>query len=184
MIRLSLFRILRSIVCETVCILVGVLFLVPVLWVFLSSLRSNKDLSGSVSVVLTAPLTFANYGKVLSGPLGRAFANTVLLAGGTTLLALLLGLPAAYGVVRFRRWAWAPLALLAAQILPPVSLIMPLLTIFSLLHLNVNGASLIGQTLLALSFTIWIIKPFFDAVPVELEEAARLDGAGTLTRLL
>jgi multiple sugar transport system permease protein len=120
---------------------------------------------------------------------GRYLLNSVLVASTSTVLALLLGVPAAYALARFRwpsNWAdrigfW----ILSTRMLPPIVTIVPLfLMIREVRLLNSPAALIVVYTGFNIPFVVWMMRGFFEEVPVELEEAAMLDGESRLGALL
>ena len=102
--------------------------------------------------------------------------NSFLVAVVSTALALVLGLPAAYAIARFRMPAFG-LVLLTARIVPGITFLIPWFIIFSRLHLIGTYWSLIlSHMLVGLPFITWIMISFFEGLPAELEEAAQVDG--------
>jgi multiple sugar transport system permease protein len=113
--------------------------------------------------------------------------NTFIVASVTALLTLAMAIPAAYAISRWRTrgTSLAGFLTLATQMIPPVVLMLPLFKVFVSLHL-VNSLSglVVADLFWALPVDIWILKSVFDAVPVEIEDAARVDGCNRLEVLL
>lgn len=113
--------------------------------------------------------------------------NSTIIAVGSTLLGLLLGLPAAYAIARYQQQGIA-VAILLARIVPGITFLLPLLILFRQLRMVDTFASLIlTHMLVGLPFIVWVMVPFFEAIPRELEEAATVDGAsilGSYTRVI
>lgn len=118
-----------------------------------------------------------------SGSLERAMVNSSISAFASTLLALLTGVPAAYAIERmhWRQAGWAERAgfwILSNRLLPPIVTIVPLfLLLRDLRMLNSITSLVIVYTAFHLPFVVWLMRGFIREVPVEVEEAARLDGA-------
>jgi sorbitol/mannitol transport system permease protein len=126
-------------------------------------------------------VTFANYHAVFSANYFSFFWNTVILSAGSTLLALLLGLPAAYSLA-FHPSPRTPKVLswvLSTKMLPAVGALIPLIVIYKRVHLF---DSRLGMILLYAAFNlplvIWMMRSFFADLPREILEAATVDGAG------
>jgi multiple sugar transport system permease protein len=162
----------------TLVILVIVLF--PLLWMVLASLRPVTETLHNPPVWLPRELTFAAYRKLLTDRTQLSyFINTYVISIGTALLSITLSALCAYGFSRFRiRGARVILlAVLALQLLPNVSLVLPFFNLSQALHIhNTYFALIIADTAFALPIAIWLLKGFFDAIPVAIEEAALLDG--------
>ena len=165
-----------------ILILLGCFFVLPMLWMVFASIDSNPDWA----IKLPSP-TLANFTDVL----GRAdaissFRSSLILAGTTTVVTTVLAVLAAYPLSRmhipFKRAFM--LAILFASGLPVSMLIVPVYQMyvtFGWLDSLYTTALFLAAS--SLPFAIWLMKNFIDAVPVELEQAAAIDGAST-TRIL
>jgi multiple sugar transport system permease protein len=160
----------------------GVAYLSPLLWLFLSSFKHRVDIFNP-SPRLTFTPTLDNYVSALwdDGFLVNLYNSTVV-AGGSTLIALAVGVPAAYSLARRGdRGKLYMMALLAARMLPAMVLAVPLFVIASNLGLTDTYAAVIAAHLtFSIPFTVWMMRGFFAAIPAELSEAARLDGCGEI----
>ena len=108
-----------------------------------------------------------------------ALRNSLAVAGRGTMTALVAGIPAAYSFSRYPGRIGLLYAVLANYMMPPVALILPLYMILSALGLlNSVAALIIVYCTILLPFVTWLLKSNFDAVPLEIEQAARMDGAG------
>jgi len=109
-----------------------------------------------------------------------ALRNSVIISLGTTVVAMCFGASAAYAFARFNipgKRGWL-LTVLGSQLLPPISLLIPLFRMFKQAGLLDTMASLIlAYSTFSIPFVVWIMAGYFQSVPVELEEAARIDGA-------
>lgn len=156
----------------------------PIAWMPLSSIKEFGDLFSSPPRIVPREITFRHYITLFERTgFGTYFVNSTVVALATVALSLLLSLPAAYALTRYRfpgREAYARFALLA-YMFPPVFLAIPLFVILVRMRL---GNSYVGLVLthmtFALPFSIWLLRAFFRAVPLELEEAAWVDGATQL----
>lgn len=151
-------------------------FLFPVLWMILNSLKTNVDVTASPPVFLFAP-TIENYANVFrTTPFFHYFLNSVVVAGGSTALALAVGLPGAYALARMRRKGIA-LALLVARMAPGVTFLLPWYIMFGRFGLiDTHLALILAHLVLTIPLTVWVMIGFFESVPTEIEESARLDG--------
>jgi sorbitol/mannitol transport system permease protein len=154
----------------------------PILWAVLTGFKSEAD-AASIPPVFFFHGTLDNYRAVFNADYLSFFKNTVLLSCGSTLLALLLGLPAAYSLA-FHPSTRTPKVLswvLSTKMLPAVGALIPLLVIYKRVGLF---DSRLGMILLYAAFNlplvIWMMRSFFADLPKEILEAATVDGAGFL----
>lgn len=114
--------------------------------------------------------------------------NSVVIAIGSTIVSVVLGSLAAYGLARFefRRWKNKDIAffILSQRMLPPIVLVIPYFILYSRLGLiDTWQGMIIAHTLANLPFVVWIMRGFFRGIPKELEESARIDGCSHLQAL-
>jgi multiple sugar transport system permease protein len=164
----------------------AVIFSGPVLFMLWSAFRRNVDVTGSI-FHLTAPLTLDNFIQLFERfQFGYYIRNSFIVAGGSTLLGLALGVPAAYVVVR-RRLAALGFVMLLARMAPGVLFVLPLFVLSVRIggpsSVPINFALLIAAHLIiTLPLCIWLLVPFFEDIPASLEEAAMIDGCGVWDR--
>ena len=167
-----------ALITNMVLILIGGFFVLPMLWMVFASIDSNPDWA-----IKLPTLTFANFADVI-GTAGAltAFRSSLILAGTTTVISTVLAVLAAYPLSRmhipFKRSFM--LAILFASGLPVSMLIVPVYQMyvyFGWLDSLYTTALFLAAS--SLPFAIWLMKNFIDAVPVELEHAAAIDGAST-----
>ncbi len=152
-------------------------YLFPFYWMVLASLKTQIQNFAFPPLFLFAP-TLDNYRTVfINNPFALYLWNSLLIGAASTLLGLGLGLPAAYGIARFKKGGVGA-AFLIARIAPGISYLVPWFIIFSSLHLVGSYSALILSHLtIALPLVVWIMIGFFEDVPDELEDAAHIDGA-------
>ncbi len=167
-----------ALITNVVLIMIGGFFVLPMLWMVFASIDSNPDWA-----IKLPTLTFANFAEVI-GTAGAltAFRSSLILAGTTTAVTTVLAVLAAYPLSRlhipFKRSFM--LAILFASGLPVSMLIVPVYQMyvyFGWLDSLYTTALFLAAS--SLPFAIWLMKNFIDAVPVELEQAAAIDGAST-----
>jgi multiple sugar transport system permease protein len=164
--------------------------LAPIYWLITISLKREIDQFASPPLWFGFMPTFQHYEAIFGhDAFGRYFLNSLIVSTSSTLLALVLGLPAAYGLVRFR-WPrdWArgiSFWILSNRMLPPIVTIIPLFLMFRQVGLLNSLAGLILlDVALNLPFVIWMMRGFLEELPREIEEAAMLDGESRLGVLL
>ncbi|MDJ0341469.1 carbohydrate ABC transporter permease [Streptomyces sp. H10-C2] len=167
------------------CLLVvAAAFVVPLLWLVLSSVNADAGLA----VTLPSPATLDNYDQVLTPDITfTPMLNSLLLCGSATLVTVCCAALAAYPLSRFRsRWNRPfMLTILFSTCLPITAIMVPVYGLFVQVDLidTTYGTALFLATA-QLPFAIWLMKNFMDGVPVVLEEAAWTDGASSLQTLL
>lgn len=159
---------------------IGLLFLIPLLWPVLASINPNAQLTLTLP---TAP-DLSNYIDIISnGLVIQPFMNSLIMAVSTMVLVILLSGLAAYPLSRYQFPFKAQIMylILFASALPILALVTPLYAMYVVLNLQ---DTLLGCILFftasSLPFSIWLMKNFLDSVPLELEEAAWIDGASIL----
>jgi multiple sugar transport system permease protein len=151
--------------------------LFPFLWLLQMSFRPNEDILGYN--LLFRP-TLEHYRALRVGHFPRSFGNSAIASVTSTLLSLLVGVPAAYALSRGRFRASRRIALwvLATRMAPPIAFTIPFFLAYRYLGLldTIPGLVLIYLTF-NLALVIWLMRTFFDGVPRALEEAAWIDGS-------
>jgi ABC-type glycerol-3-phosphate transport system permease component len=159
----------------------------PVLWGLLTSFKSERDVLAYPPVWLFKP-TLDHYREVISGSssiLPNLWSSMVV-SCATTLLTMLIAVPAAYALARLNYPAKkaSGFYVLATQMLPPVGLIIPYYLVLQKIGAldTYSGLTVIYLTF-SLPFAIWLMVSYFEDIPLEMEEAALLDRAGRLRTL-
>lgn len=172
-----------NVAIRVVLLLLGlVVIAVPFAWVLLTAFKRQVDAS-AVPPMIFSPTTTKNFVEIFSGPFGESLVNSVIITVMTTVSTLAFGVPAGYAFARgrFRGRRFLGGWLLLSRMFPPVLFIIPLFLFFHQLNLI---DSFLGLTLAYLTgllpFTIWMTASYFQDVPMELEDAARVDGATRL----
>jgi multiple sugar transport system permease protein len=151
-------------------------FIFPFIWMVLASLKTQQQILNNSSLLYFTP-TFKNYTDVFEQYSFLKFIfNSLAIAIGSTVFALILGLPAAYSIARYRQEKLG-LIILVARIVPGITFLIPWFILFSKLHLVDSYTSMIlSHMLVGLPFIVWIMVSYFENLPLELEESARVDG--------
>jgi multiple sugar transport system permease protein len=159
-------------------------FMLPFLWMVLGSFKTTVDFLSYPPVWLFQP-TLENYRQVFAdNAFARYVLNSLVVATGATLVGLLLGIPAAYALARWRRSAMG-IVLLAARMAPGIAFLIPLFVLFLQFHLVGSYVSLIASHLIfTLPLTVWLMVGFIEALPVEIEQSALIDGCSVPGMLL
>lgn len=164
-------------------ILVGLLFAVPLLWLVTASLDADPTLA----IQWPDVVTLDNFAQVLQPELTfLPLWNSLLLSGGTAVLTVVFAALAAYPLSRYRMRITKPFlyAILFGTCLPITAMMVPVYGLFVQLNLiDSIGGTILFLTASSLPIAIWMLKNFMDSVPVELEEAAWVDGASSMRTL-
>src|SRR5699024_5322144 len=167
-------------------VLLTLLYGVPLLWIVLTSLKPSSLVFDRGSMFVFTP-TLDAYTNALNSELFTALRQSILIAAGTTAVVLLIAVPAAYGLARTRGALVAVLlgALIVLQMLPQTATVIPLFQLFgSWRLLDSLGGVILADAALLTPFAIILLRPFFRTVPIELEEAAAIDGTARLGTFL
>lgn len=168
---------IASVVLVTVC-------LFPFWWMALSSIKTLRELYTVPPIWWPDLPTWDNYYTVLfESNIPRYFLNSVVISVGSTVLALALAIFASYGFARFDFRGKAALQsfVLVGQLLPTAAIIVPLFVTLRVLGLvNTYWGLILVYMIITLPLSVWMLTSYFRAIPVELEEAATIDGASRL----
>jgi ABC-type glycerol-3-phosphate transport system permease component len=163
-----------------------VILLLPIAWMLSTSFKPLEDVFSYPPRWIPEHFTLANYRAQLNVLLGTYFLNSVIVGACSAVLSTLAGALAAYGLARYRfRGNAAVLMFFMASLAFPIPLLMiSMYILFVHLHLlNTYAALVIGHTVITLPVAVWLLKSFFDQLPVEIEEAAYVDGASPMYTL-
>jgi multiple sugar transport system permease protein len=157
----------------------------PMVWLVLSSILPQLSLIAQPPDIALSHWTLDNYITVMgsAAALGQGMLNSFLVATFTTAVALALGAPAAYALARLSvpRSGAVVLLILATQMLPAIAIAIPLFIVISRLGLiDTRFALIVVYLSFNLPIVIWILRGFFLGIPVGLERAAAVDGAGLI----
>lgn len=164
---------------------VGLLFVAPVLFMLLTSFHSETDAATNPPSVL-APLTLEGYRSFFSGQPWPPLINSLTASVMSTLLVLVLAVPAAYAlsIKPVQKWTDVLFFFLSTKFLPIVAGLLPLYLFANSIGVLDNISFLILlYTSMNLPIAVWMMRSFLAEVPVEMMEAAQLDGAGLITML-
>lgn len=192
-------KIAYRIIIYFLMIIVALYILIPLVWILMMSLKSQMDVIAVPPKFIFSP-TLENY-KALFGMTGGQtlvtgsaflsyFKNSLILSIGSVLLSLVLGLPAAYAIARLRFKAKESLAFtyLSFRFVPEITIILPLYVIYQKLHLyNTYIGLILVYQLIALPLMIWMMRSYFEEIPLAIEQAAQTEGYswfGAFTKLV
>ncbi|PLX35179.1 MAG: sugar ABC transporter permease [Hyphomicrobiales bacterium] len=161
---------------------VGLIIFFPILWTVLTSFKTEAEAIASPPVFLGFDWTLENYSEVQErSDYFRHFWNSVVISLGSTLLGLLIAIPAAWAMafVPGKHTKDVLMWMLSTKMLPPVGVLIPIYLIFRDTHLlDTRTGLVLVLTLINLPIIIWMLYTYFKEIPGEILEAARMDGAG------
>ncbi len=193
-------RTVRQVVIAVAAIVLLVWTVFPFVWILLTSLKSPGDII-SVPPTFTFTPTIDNYRALVIGEQGgqysstrpdfpRFFLNSMIISIGAVALSVAAGIPAAYALARFTfplKGAFG-FVLMSFRFVPFIAFVIPLYVLYQQFGLyNTHAGLIFAYQLITLPFTIWMLRSFFMEIPLEIQEAAKIDGAswfGVLTRVI
>jgi len=167
---------------------IGLLIFFPILWIAVLSFKSEGDAIRAPLEVLSSAWTFESYGLVQSrSDYFGHFWNSVIISLGSTVLGLLVAVPAAWAMafVPGRRTKDVLLWMLSTKMLPPVGVLLPIYLICQQLGLlDTRVALVVVMMMVNLPIIVWMLYTYFREIPADILEAARMDGAGLREEVL
>jgi sorbitol/mannitol transport system permease protein len=169
--------------------LLTLIFFAPVAWMVLTSLHAESDAATNPPSIF-AGLTFSNYADVFNRGVGTFMINSATASIVSTILVLLLAVPAAYALAikPVEKWTDVMFFFLSTKFLPPIAALLPIYLIVKSAGMLDNVYTLVLlYTSMNLPIAVWMMQSFLAEVPKEILEAAQVDGAGlirTLTQIV
>ena len=166
--------------------IVFLIFIFPLYWMIVTALKTQVEIFKVPTPLWPKDLTFEAFADQFSASSDtlRGFKNSLIIAVGSTAIATILAIPAAYGLARFRiklRKAFI-LFFLITQMLPSTLILTSLYIMFSNMGLlNSYAAPILADATLGIPFSIIILRTYFISIPKELDEAAKIDGCSSIT---
>jgi multiple sugar transport system permease protein len=178
----------------TIATYVGLAFfvlwtVVPFIWMLLASVKTNKEIYEDFTI-LPKSLYFGHYAALMGGKFAVWLRNTAYISTVVTVLSIVLGALGAYAITRLRFAGRRPLALalIFTYLIPQSLLFIPLFQIVARLQMaDTLGALILVYPTITLPFCTWMLMSYFRSIPVELEDAALIDGCtrlGVLFRIV
>lgn len=178
---------LKKIFLPIIVILVVLFSLAPALWQLLTSFKVNEDIAAVPTVYFPTRFTFNHYIELfIRRPFWRYIFNSAFVSITSTAVSLAIGAPAAYALARLRPWGEQAIlaSILIVTLFPGILLFLGLLEIIQALRLGNNYLALIiPYTAINLPLTILVLRSFFQQLPKDLEDSARVDGYNTFQLL-
>jgi sorbitol/mannitol transport system permease protein len=178
----------RKVVMTAVAWIIAILIFFPILWMFLTSFKSEADAIASPPQFLFFHWTTENYIEVQSrSDYFRHFFNSVIISFGSTLLGLLIAVPAAWAMAfsPTKRTKDVLMWMLSTKMMPPVGALIPIYLMFRNTGLLDSRIGLVVVlTLIDLPIIVWMLYTYFKEIPGEILEAARMDGASLAKEII
>ena len=173
-----------STVSYTYLTILAVIAVFPLVWIILSSLKGKGEIASNPTAFFPQQLSFENYRIVFEEMgFGTNVLNSIMIAGGTTLIAITISCLGAYGIVRLmpRIGKVITRVLITTYMFPAILLAVPYSIIMGKLGMVNNRLGLIIVYMtFSVPYAVWLLVGFFKTVPLEIEEAARVDGASKM----
>jgi len=168
-------------------LVMSILILYPYVVMFITALKSNDEMY-AIDHLLPQIWQWANFGDIWSAaPVVKYLINSLVIAGGATLLAILCGIPAAYALARmkFKGKGFFMGAVIMSQMFSPVVLLVGIYRLMVTLNLtdNILGLILLNAAFNQ-AFAIWLLRGTFVSISPEMEQAAKIDGCNTVSALI
>lgn len=171
---------LKRALIHLVLIIVSIVVVFPVIRVFSTALRPSDNLLNPSLAIIPEGATLDAFGKVLfDSNLPNWLFNSLVVTIGTATLGLIVAAVSAYGFSRykFRARGTALTFLFATQLIPGIMLLVPIFILaIQLGFINTYSGLVFAYAVTAVPFSIWILKGYYDTIPIDLEEAAKIDG--------
>ncbi|MDF2369623.1 MAG: carbohydrate ABC transporter permease [Rhizobiaceae bacterium] len=171
----------RQVVVTLLAWAIGLAIFFPILWTILTSFKTEAEAIASPPSLFMFDWTLENYGEVQErSNYFRHFSNSVIISLGSTLLGLLIAIPAAWSMafVPAKRTKDILMWMLSTKMLPPVGVLIPIYLLFRDTGLlDTRTGLVIVLTLVNLPIIIWMLFTYFREIPGEILEASRMDGA-------
>jgi multiple sugar transport system permease protein len=173
----------RTFVLSVVAYAVAIVFLLPYVEMVITALRPNKQLLAAN--LIPSHLTLRNFTTIFQTGFGGNLGESLVIAGGATVLVLLVSVPAAYYSARhrFRGRSLFLLLVLATQMFQPAAMLVGIQREFTAFNLPPTLSLILVNGGFNLAFSVWILNAYFSSIPVELEEASMIDGSSRLGAL-
>ncbi|HTO83320.1 MAG TPA: carbohydrate ABC transporter permease [Methylomirabilota bacterium] len=153
-------------------------FVFPIYWLFIISFKTPDEIFHYPPAWYPKSIQFANYGVLFKDGDATTVGNSLVLAGVSTVLAMLLGTICAYGLVRFRTGGenlavW----IISQRMMPPIAIVFPIFLLYVWFGwVDSYQGLIILYTAFSLPYVIWMMRGYIEDIPIELEESALVDG--------
>jgi multiple sugar transport system permease protein len=159
-------------------ILITIVFVFPVYWLFIISFKTPDEIFAFPPVWYPKSIQFANYGVLFKDGDAETVLNSLILAGTSTVFAMIIGTLAAYSLARFKTGGenfavW----IISQRMMPPVAIVFPIFLLYVAFGwVDSFHGLIILYTAFNLPYVIWMMRGYIEDIPLELEESALVDG--------
>lgn len=173
-----------------IAVLIALVFLFPLYWIIISSLKTEAEIFSRHPAFWPENPTFQSYVRQFTAGdynIFRGLFNSLTVALPTTAISVLLSVPAAYGLARFRIRGKKVIihSFLLSQLMPATLLLTPMFIMFKNIGITDTFlAPILANCTTAIPFSVMMLRPYFLTLPKELEDAARIDGCGRFKTFL
>ena len=180
----------KNILLNVVSVVILCILLFPLYWALITSLKTEQEIFQNPPTFYPHVLNSKSYAaQVETGDFNmfRSFANSFLISVWATVIAVLLAVPASYGIAKyhFKGRKIMLLSFLVTQMLPVSVLLTPMFIMFKNMHVyNTWVAAVLADATIGIPFSVLILKNYFSSIPKDLEEAAYLDGCNKFTAFI
>ncbi|MCL4385793.1 MAG: carbohydrate ABC transporter permease [Cyanobacteria bacterium] len=177
-------KIIGNVITYALLIIICIGILIPFLWMISTSFKQPDEIFSPTPKWLPREFSFKNYISIWRDTyFPTYFKNSIIVSIITMIIAIIIATLSGYGIsrLRFKGKLLFSIILIVVQIFPGMLMIIPLFTIMNKLHLiNTYAALVIAYATFAVPFCTWMLKGYFDTIPVSMEEAALIDGCNRL----
>ncbi|MGB8452284.1 MAG: carbohydrate ABC transporter permease [Anaerocolumna sp.] len=164
-----------------VCFLISMVSILPIIWAILTSFKTYIETQAFPLNIFAKSPNFNNYIKLFTSHTSvlKPLMNSFFVSMMTTIMVLVLAIPAAYSLARFKTKSTQKIQMwiIGLRMTPLISVLLPYYILFSKIGLTNNRWGLIILYVMSnVTFAVWLLTVFFEGLPVEVEEAARVDG--------
>lgn len=180
----------KNVIFCVIAVLIACILLFPLYWTLITSLKTETEIFQNPPTFFPHVVNTKSYAaQVETGDFNmfKSFANSMIISLGAMAIAVILAVPASYGIAkyRFRGRKAMLLTFLVTQMLPVSVLLTPLFMLFKNIHLyNTWGSAILADATIGIPFSILILKNYFASIPKDMEEAAYIDGCNRFTAFI
>lgn len=173
-----------------VSVIILCILMFPLFWIVVTSLKTEQEIFRIPPTIFPKVINIKSYAaQVETGDFNmfRSFGNSLLISVGATVIAVVLAVPASYGIAKyhFRGKKMMILGFLVTQMLPVSVLLTPMFILLKGMHVyNTPMAAILADATIGIPFSVLILKNYFASIPNDLEEAAYIDGCNRFTAFI